>query len=64
MNLQGHKYDHDVSIYKSMQTKLFVALSLLCLDSARVWFSCQTNIGYVRMYGFCKSNHVFTFLCA
>ena len=28
-----------------MQTWLFVALSLVCLDSARVWLSCQAIIG-------------------
>ena len=42
MNSQGHIYDSS----KSRPG----ALLLLCLDSARVWLSCQTGFWFLRYY--------------
>jgi len=39
MNLQGHRNEAG-----GKQTWLFVALPLVCLDSAGVWLSCQAII--------------------
>ena len=42
MNLQGHR--NDASESRPCYVLNFVALSLVCLDSARVWLSCQAII--------------------
>ena len=46
MNLQGYRNDASES-----KPRLFVALSFVCLDSARVWLSCQAIIGISVLAG-------------
>ena len=46
MNLQGHRNDANES-----RPGYFVALSLVCVDSVRVWLSCQAIIGISVLAG-------------
>ena len=52
--------------YNLLSPPLNPPLSLVCLDSARVWLLCQTIIGISVLAGFCKSSHIriFIAICA
>ena len=56
MNLKGHKYDAS----KSIPCYVSVALSLVCLKSARVRLSCQAKSSCTITSGFYKSSHMYT----
>ena len=47
MNLQGYRNDPS----ESRPGYLYIALSLMYLDSARVWLSCQVIIGISVLVG-------------